>query len=849
MGDAMDHIQMTGIVNAMKTGNLAIDMAIAMSIPIVLRILFGFLAKIDFQQIKESLAWIWRRPIPETEYYERTIIHRTEKDSKGGSFANVDTDSNNHILVKAIMMYLHHLQCLKLKTADLELTSIKAGAGSGGGSSNDYYYYDSASDDEEDNALYNTLSKLKIVKTPPVEEWHLIGPFPSLSSVKHEQPSHDECPTKTPSGGDGLFNVEFSIDKSENENAEEEEGQDGKKVTQRIQTRETKLNFRSLGEHSIDGFVEAAYAWYLNEIKKLGQDDSRFYYEIINDEDKDQHTYKRYRLSDEKTFDSLFFREKTTIVKLFGHFMNGTGRYGIKGYPQKLGLLLYGPPGTGKTSLIKAVAQYTKRHIVNVPLARIKTNAELNTIFFGNSFNVEGEYYSVKMGFKDVVYVMEDVDAASSIVKRRDGKKTAAVTRTEHVDLPAPRCMWRLLLESQEVECQELVAKLIEKSERLKAEAQSTDTLYSFAQRMTSLPGLTLAGHEGDVGSSSTVRKIASEALEMASKMMESSKALDEYLKFHAGMIKSLLEKGAQVGEEFENELLGLSSPSHLGGTHRSLPPLPEKGTLSRDVSYEKYDDGAKNFVEVGNMDSRTIMPGSAIPYSISPNNFITSHGAGFANGLKDLGQDGFGGGFNAYHQEMGGLGKDSGQNNKGGLGSGLKSAKFSFGGGGGFGGGGLGGFGNDWMRPVRDELNLSGLLNVLDGVVDTPGRILIMTTNHPEVLDPALIRPGRIDKKLILGYMEPNDVVQMLEHYFQTKLDAMSINRVTRAVLGDGAGRSALSLTPAQIEQITAEQDDVESMIDALEKKGQQPLHESLSNMDAPSRARSSVITYDGMS
>ncbi|GLE11334.1 hypothetical protein PINS_up023714 [Pythium insidiosum] len=34
-------------------------------------------------------------------------------------------------------------------------------------------------------------------------------------------------------------------------------------------------------------------------------------------------------------------------------------------------------------------------------------------------------------------------------------------------------------------------------------------------------------------------------------------------------------------------------------------------------------------------------------------------------------------------------------------------------------------------------KLNLAGLLNVLDGVIDCPGRIIIMTTNHPEKLDP----------------------------------------------------------------------------------------------------------------
>ncbi|KAJ1618158.1 hypothetical protein T492DRAFT_569693, partial [Pavlovales sp. CCMP2436] len=54
--------------------------------------------------------------------------------------------------------------------------------------------------------------------------------------------------------------------------------------------------------------------------------------------------------------------------------------------------------------------------------------------------------------------------------------------------------------------------------------------------------------------------------------------------------------------------------------------------------------------------------------------------------------------------------------------------------------------------KNLKQILNITGVLNVLDGVVDTPNRILVMTTNHPEKLDPALIRPGRIDKILYLG-------------------------------------------------------------------------------------------------
>lgn len=35
-------------------------------------------------------------------------------------------------------------------------------------------------------------------------------------------------------------------------------------------------------------------------------------------------------------------------------------------------------------------------------------------------------------------------------------------------------------------------------------------------------------------------------------------------------------------------------------------------------------------------------------------------------------------------------------------------------------------------MFAAADKLDLSGLLNVLDGVVDTPGRIVVMTTPYP---------------------------------------------------------------------------------------------------------------------
>ena len=52
-------------------------------------------------------------------------------------------------------------------------------------------------------------------------------------------------------------------------------------------------------------------------------------------------------------------------------------------------------------------------------------------------------------------------------------------------------------------------------------------------------------------------------------------------------------------------------------------------------------------------------------------------------------------------------------------------------------------------VKDSNQGISLSGLLNAIDGVASHEGRVLIMTTNFPEKLDEALIRPGRIDMKV----------------------------------------------------------------------------------------------------
>ncbi|KAJ6534162.1 hypothetical protein B0H19DRAFT_1241383 [Mycena capillaripes] len=59
------------------------------------------------------------------------------------------------------------------------------------------------------------------------------------------------------------------------------------------------------------------------------------------------------------------------------------------------------------------------------------------------------------------------------------------------------------------------------------------------------------------------------------------------------------------------------------------------------------------------------------------------------------------------------------------------------------------GGRGRVSSDPARSAVTLSGLLNVIDGVGSEDGKLFFATTNYIDRLDPALLRPGRIDIKV----------------------------------------------------------------------------------------------------
>ncbi|XP_022637324.1 AAA-ATPase At3g50940 isoform X2 [Vigna radiata var. radiata] len=71
-------------------------------------------------------------------------------------------------------------------------------------------------------------------------------------------------------------------------------------------------------------------------------------------------------------------------------------------------------------------------------------------------------------------------------------------------------------------------------------------------------------------------------------------------------------------------------------------------------------------------------------------------------------------------------------------------------------------------VKNGDNKVTLSGLLNVIDGLWSSCGeeRIFIFTTNHKEKLDPALLRPGRMDMHIHLSYCNFSAFEQLAFNY-----------------------------------------------------------------------------------
>jgi hypothetical protein len=95
-------------------------------------------------------------------------------------------------------------------------------------------------------------------------------------------------------------------------------------------------------------------------------------------------------------------------------------------------------------------------------------------------------------------------------------------------------------------------------------------------------------------------------------------------------------------------------------------------------------------------------------------------------------------------------------------------------------------------LVQAQNPVTLSGLLNAVDGLSSRDGRVLILTTNHPERLDPALLRPGRVDRHELIGLLGPAEAATMARAY----LPEWSADRI------DAWCRTRVPIAPANLQE-----------------------------------------------
>ncbi|KPA85722.1 hypothetical protein ABB37_00091 [Leptomonas pyrrhocoris] len=454
----------------------------------------------------------------------------------------------------------------------------------------------------------------------------------------------------------------------------------------------------------LDAFVKRALELYAENAPSKEEDDARWFYSYCG-EAEGKVFFQQYVLRSNKGFDTLFFPRRDATLTLIDQFVQRRGRFAVEGFPQKLGFLLYGPAGTGRHTFVKALAAYTGRHIVSVPLPKLRTNQQLYDIFFVRDFRAEENGSAQRLRMEDVIFLFDDVDASEPVV------------------------------------CARAARRVVQRRAAARLTAREGDGDGDGG-------ALTNCVIEMDTSSSRPVLRAEESALPLAMLM-------DLVL----GGVAAAGGSGAGAGGD-----AGSTKEEGAGGA----------------------SDGGHGKRKKGKRDA----------------------GAGGAKGGDAVGPDALGGHLFGMNDMLSG--------------------------------------------EHKDKLDLAGLLNVLDGVVDAPGRMVVMITEHPEWLDPALIRPGRFSARLRFDYIEMAALVSMLGLYYGDVVhaacgvgDAVAAEearaRAARAVHRELSGAQAAAVraavaaleaeavargegcgyrfqvTPCEVEMLCMEQDTLDGFLSQL--------------------------------
>lgn len=168
-------------------------------------------------------------------------------------------------------------------------------------------------------------------------------------------------------------------------------------------------------------FINDIKILYENEDIRFQNNDTNLYIisnQTNNDDNSQLIEYNKIIFNSNKKYENIFFKEKKCFFNEIDFFINNSKWYKDKGIPYTFGILLYGKPGTGKTSLIKALSNYTNRHILNINLKTIETSTQFKEIFLTKKF------CRINIPSNKIIIIIEDIDCLNDVITNRNKKKT-----------------------------------------------------------------------------------------------------------------------------------------------------------------------------------------------------------------------------------------------------------------------------------------------------------------------------------------------------------------------------------------------------------------------------------------
>lgn len=197
-----------------------------------------------------------------------------------------------------------------------------------------------------------------------------------------------------------------------------------------------KSKTKTAGE--IKEFVELCIADYKKHVESINK--NKIYHFIYKKKNDDRLDFSSTVISDLddpnnmnfETFDHVFNEHKSTIIADMDR-LNDVNYYRRNGIKRKKGYLFYGNTGCGKTYSVMAMANKSKRHIIEVPMSRVKTNDELEEIVNLTMIN------KVAFTKEEVIILFDEIDCGTDSLKKREGFEDAAPEEPEEPEEPVSK--------------------------------------------------------------------------------------------------------------------------------------------------------------------------------------------------------------------------------------------------------------------------------------------------------------------------------------------------------------------------------------------------------------------------